>query len=345
MGTAERKLPDVADVVGAFLSQCSPPERRVLLARAERIAAEQYRRWAEHAADEERDGLLAAADREERVAAVLEKVTRDAAETAPALEDRSVLLAAAYGSVLQGRRRDDQFAIQSAAERAGGALLRAFAERETDVAARDALLSAAALEEANASFLDGVSARPPDTPRIRPLRDEDADEQTRELLEEVRIPGAEAVNIFETLVRHPGLFRRWMPFAGKLLAGKLPARDRELLILRTAWHCRSPYEWGQHVRLAKAAGISDEEIERVVEGPSAPEWTRFDRTVLTAADELHDDSCISDRTWDALAERYDDKQLIEVPMLVGHYHMVAYALNSLGVQREPGVPGLPDERA
>jgi alkylhydroperoxidase family enzyme len=135
-----------------------------------------------------------------------------------------------------------------------------------------------------------------------------------------------------------------MPFAGKLLAGKLPARDRELLILRTAWHCRSAYEWGQHTRLSRAVGITDHEIERVIAGPGAAGWAPFDRALLQAADDLHDDASISDTTWDALARRYDDRQLIEVPMLVGHYHMVAFALNTLGVQREAGVEDFPDAR-
>jgi hypothetical protein len=36
---------------------------------------------------------------------------------------------------------------------------------------------------------------------------------------------------------------------------------------------------------------------------------------------------------------YDDKQLIEVPMVVGHYHLVGFTLNSLGVQLEPGLAG------
>jgi alkylhydroperoxidase family enzyme len=182
----------------------------------------------------------------------------------------------------------------------------------------------------------------PQTPRIPPLGDDETDEVTSALLEEVRLPNAEAVNIFATLVRHPGLFRRWMPFAGKLLAGKLPARDRELLILRTGWRCRSSYEWGQHVRLAKAADIADDEIDRIAAGPDAPGWEPFERALLTAADELHDDACITDATWSALVARYDERQVIEVPMLVGQYHMVAFALNSLGVQPEPGVPGLPD---
>jgi alkylhydroperoxidase family enzyme len=185
----------------------------------------------------------------------------------------------------------------------------------------------------------------PETPRIPPLGDDEMNDETNALLEEVRLPNAEAVNIFATLVRHPGLFRRWMPFAGKLLAGKLPARDRELLILRTAWRCRSPYEWGQHVRLAKAAEISDAEIDRIVAGADAPGWDPFDRTLLTAVDELHDDACITDATWSALTAHYDERQVIEVPMLVGQYHMVAFALNSLGVQREPGVPGLPEGHA
>jgi alkylhydroperoxidase family enzyme len=184
----------------------------------------------------------------------------------------------------------------------------------------------------------------PQTPRIAPLRDEEIDDQTRELLDEVHIPNAVAVNIFDTLVRHPGLYRRWMPFAGKLLAGKLPVRDRELLILRTAWRCWSSYEWGQHVRLARDAGITDEEIDRVTAGPDAPGWEPFDRALLTAVDELRDDACLTDDTWAALAERYDQRQLIEVPMLVGQYNMLAFTLNSLGVQREPGVPDLPDER-
>jgi alkylhydroperoxidase family enzyme len=60
---------------------------------------------------------------------------------------------------------------------------------------------------------------------------------------------------------------------------------------------------------------------------------------LRAADELHDESCISERTWEVLASRYDDRQLIEVVMVVGHYHLVAFTLNSLGVQPEPGLPG------
>jgi alkylhydroperoxidase family enzyme len=161
-------------------------------------------------------------------------------------------------------------------------------------------------------------------------------EDQRELVGGLALPAA---NIFATLVRHPGLFRKWMPFGGKLLSGKIPARERELLILRTGWTCRSEYEWAQHVLIGRAAGLGDDEIERVKAGPDDPAWDEFDATLLRAADELHTDSCLTDATWAALTERYDEKQMIELPMLVGQYHLVAMTLNSLGVQREEGMKG------
>jgi 4-carboxymuconolactone decarboxylase len=176
-------------------------------------------------------------------------------------------------------------------------------------------------------------------PRIAPLEDPEQDEQARELLAGVNVAGAPAANIFTTLVRHPGLFRRWLPFGGKLLAGKLPARDRELLILRTGWLCQAEYEWAQHRSIAQAVGIADEEIERVREGADANGWDPFDATLIRAADELHAEARVSDATWDVLASRYDERQLIEVPMVVGHYHMVAFTLNTLGVPLEPGLAG------
>ena len=184
------------------------------------------------------------------------------------------------------------------------------------------------------------SKSPGATPRIPPLPAEEQDDQQRELLEQASVPGGRTVNIFTTFVRHPGLFRKWLPFGGKLLAGKLPARDRELLILRTGWLCESSYEWAQHVPIARAAGVTEAQVEAVADGPDAAVWAPFEATLLRAVDELHEDGTIGDATWAALAERYDERQLIEVPMVVGHYHMVAFTLNSLGVPLEPGARGL-----
>ncbi len=173
------------------------------------------------------------------------------------------------------------------------------------------------------------------------MAEADLDDQQRELLSGVVVPGG-TTNIFATLVRHPGLFRKWMPFGGKLLNGKVPARERELAVLRVGWLCRADYEWGQHVPIGRRAGLTDAEIARIPMGPEADGWSDLDRAVLSATDELHRDSTISDATWHRLAQDFDEKQLIELVMVIGHYHLVSYALNSLGVEREDGVVGLPD---
>jgi alkylhydroperoxidase family enzyme len=184
-----------------------------------------------------------------------------------------------------------------------------------------------------------MAARPV-SPRITPLRAAERSPSAQILLDGVTVAGSEA-NVFTTLVRAEGLTRKWLPFGGKLLNGKIPPRDRELLILRTGWNCTSEYEWAQHVVIGGAAGLTDDEIRRVPSGPTGG-WSEFDATLLRAADELHEDFCITDATWAALAKVYDTSQLIELPMLVGHYHMVAMTLNSLGVQLDPGLSGFPD---
>jgi 4-carboxymuconolactone decarboxylase len=173
-------------------------------------------------------------------------------------------------------------------------------------------------------------------PRLAPLPSAEWDDETRALI------GDNPLNIFATLAHHPKLMKRWMVFGNHVLAkSTLPARERELLILRTGWNCRAPYEWGQHVAIGRAAGISDEEIERIAAGPDAPGWDPFDATLLRAADELHGDDMIGDATYAALAARYDAQQLLDVVFTVGQYHLVSMALNTLRVQRDDGVTGVP----
>ena len=185
-------------------------------------------------------------------------------------------------------------------------------------------------------------------PRISPLAESEWGEELRAILQATP-PGFDVRlgdnNIFPTLARHEGLFRAWLPFGGFLLGrGVLPARERELLILRTGYNCTSEYEWGQHARIAEALGIAREEILRIADGPDAAGWTAADATLLRAADELHARAKIADDTWALLADSYDERGLLEIAMLVGHYHMVAFTLNSAGVELDAGLEGLPDRR-
>lgn len=183
----------------------------------------------------------------------------------------------------------------------------------------------------------------PTTPRIPPLPPAERDERVAELLRSLRAPGNEDdMNLFATLARHPRLLKRWSAFGGLLLfGGTLPARDRELVILCTARLCDARYEWAHHVPLALAAGLDSTEIDRIGAGVDVAGWDEADAALVRAVSELHADARISQPTWDQLATRYDEAQLIELCMLVGQYHLVAFTLNSLGIETEAGFPDPP----
>ena len=93
------------------------------------------------------------------------------------------------------------------------------------------------------------------------------------------------LNLFKILMNHPTLVRRWTVFAGHVLRKQtLPARERELLILRIGWLNQAEYEWAQHVEIAKREGITEAEIERVKAGPTGG-WGGDDAVLLQAVDE------------------------------------------------------------
>ena len=179
----------------------------------------------------------------------------------------------------------------------------------------------------------------PQEPRLRPLEDSEWSEEQRELLA-LATRGKPALNVFTTLVRNARLFKRWIPFGGHLLyTSSLAPRERELLILRTAWLARAEYEWGQHSEIARRAGLGETEIGRVAEGPEAAGWTEEEAALLRAADELLEESCLSDRSWSALRRRFSEIQMIDLVFTVGAYAMLAMALNSFGVRLDRGIKG------
>jgi alkylhydroperoxidase family enzyme len=178
--------------------------------------------------------------------------------------------------------------------------------------------------------------------RIRPLEPSEYDDEVRAVLPAPSGKGG-VLNIFATLARHPKLLKRWLVFGGHVLGkSTLSPRARELIILRTGYRCKSEYEWGQHVLIARQVGISDAEILRVVAGPDATGWDPFEVLLLQAADELHDEQTISNGTWDGLAEKYNVQQMMDVVFTIGQYTLVSMALNAFGVQRDEGVEGFPE---
>lgn len=146
--------------------------------------------------------------------------------------------------------------------------------------------------------------------------------------------GRNVIAIYRTIARHEKLYPPRQVLSEYIrLHSTLSARQRELLILRTGWLAQSEYEWAQHVRAGRNAGL---DTERVAIGTAAPGWNAIDRALIDAADELYRDDLIATPTWQRLSAELSPAQMMDVLITAGGYRMVSMALNTLGVQLEPG---------
>lgn len=184
-----------------------------------------------------------------------------------------------------------------------------------------------------------------EAPRIEPLGPEAMDPDAAEMVRRIRASaGAADVDqlpeFMRTMIRHPALFRCNMEMGNTLYNGRLPVRERELAILRVAWLMRAPFEWGQHVIIARRVGLTADEIERARQGTGAGGWSEQEEAILSAVEQLIDRAAISDATWETLAKSWDEQQLIEFLMMVGHYVSTAFVQNALKVRLEGAEAGL-----
>jgi alkylhydroperoxidase family enzyme len=188
------------------------------------------------------------------------------------------------------------------------------------------------LEQTVDARMDEIVGQPP---RLTPLEPEALGEKEKAVISDLH----EAVGFprdyparpnLRTMCRSPELFQTYMAAGVYLMTTvTLTPRDRELIILRTSWLCGSPFGFGEHVKTGKKIGITPDEMERLTLRNHSDEWSDGERAILQAVDELHHDAMIGDATWAALSAYLDDRQLIELLMLAGHYHQTAFLNNAL----------------
>ncbi len=174
-------------------------------------------------------------------------------------------------------------------------------------------------------------------PRIAPLQDHEFSDEQKERLGKAAERTGGVLNIFRTLIRIPDAYRAFNWWGGYVLnRNSLSPRDREIVILRTGWLCKSGYEWTQHHRIGLQAGLSADEIERIKLGAGAEGWTAAERALIAATDELHTDQFISNPVWTELGKHYSERQCMDVVFTAGQYTQVSMILNTFGVQLDPG---------
>jgi len=188
-----------------------------------------------------------------------------------------------------------------------------------------------------------------DKPRILPLDPDRATPEQAAVLAPLGnggvIPAGPVLNIFRTLAHAPEALKAFLGWGNYILSRRndLPPREREIVILRIGYLCRSGYEWTQHVEIGLRCGLTAAEVERLKAGAEAG-WSKADAALIQAADELHADQFVSRETWQALLDHFSEKQAMDVVFTAGQYTQVCMMLNTFGVQLDPGQTLDPDLR-
>lgn len=148
----------------------------------------------------------------------------------------------------------------------------------------------------------------------------------------------EPLRLFRTLARNVPLAGAMHPLGSFFLSRRfaLGKREREILIDRVTARCGCEYEWGVHAAaFGAAAGLDEAALRATARGTAAdPAWSETDRLLVRLVDELHDTARVSDELWQALAARWPAETLLELLVLIGWYHAIAYVANGARVDLE-----------
>jgi 4-carboxymuconolactone decarboxylase len=175
------------------------------------------------------------------------------------------------------------------------------------------------------------------TPRVEPLRDDQMTDEQLDLVKHYRRDG-QLPNVFRVALRNTKLFKAYKSFGLYTMAlSSVPARLRELAILRIGYLNKSDYEWGHHVRISQDIGLSNADIARVKLGADAPGWTALEAAAIRLVDQMKYDANLDDATYAILLDEMGEDALVELINTVGNYAMVSTLLNILRVPLEPGV--------
>jgi alkylhydroperoxidase family enzyme len=196
---------------------------------------------------------------------------------------------------------------------------------------------------------EGIAAREAEIlgkpQRIAPLKLEEISPEAWATVNAIRSaiglgPATDLPGYSLMMAKNPALFRLQMELGTAIFTGSIPARERELAVLRIGWLLRAPFEWGEHVDIGQRYGVTKEEIERITQGSSAPGWSEHEAAVLRAVEEMLSDQSVSDATWATLSKTWNEPQLLEFPMMVGQNVCTAIVQNTLRVRLEKDNPGL-----
>ena len=168
--------------------------------------------------------------------------------------------------------------------------------------------------------------------------DEQSHPELAELIGKIRAGRrGSLINVYRLLLHTPSLAAIWLDFVSAArFKTALDGRLREMVIVRVAHLNRTAYVFKQHVpQLSVPEGLSDAESEALADWRNAPSFSPRERAALAYTDAMTLDIAESDDVFDALRSHFDERQIVELSVLVGLYNMHTRVFTALGIDLEP----------
>ena len=152
--------------------------------------------------------------------------------------------------------------------------------------------------------------------------------------------GGSPPNIFSALGNNPEVLLGYLRLGNALWNHcGLDLKTREMVILRCAYLQNSAYEWHQHVRIARDAGLSDATINAIRRWRDSPDFSESEQALFAYADSLAASDHPGDAAFDALAKHFDSSALAGITVLIAYYFATAKFLAAMEVSTETGFIG------
>jgi alkylhydroperoxidase family enzyme len=146
--------------------------------------------------------------------------------------------------------------------------------------------------------------------------------------------GGKLLNLYRMLLHSPPVAEGWLAFLTAIRQKcSLPARVRELVIMRIAVLNAAEYEFQAHLPFAREERVSEAQIEALRTGNLAL-FDERERAALAYAEAMTHTIRVPDDVFAAVRRHFAEREMVELTATIGAYNLVSRFLEALQVDHE-----------
>ncbi len=145
------------------------------------------------------------------------------------------------------------------------------------------------------------------------------------------------LNVYKLLLHSPALAQSWFAHNSAVRwKTKLTGRLREIIIIRVAYLNGVDYVLAQHVPgLAIAEGLSAAECNALANWRATDLFDACERAALAYAEAMTLSTAVPDDVFAEVRRHFDDREIVELSVLIGTYIMHNRVMKALAIDLEP----------